>query len=171
MVDSQWNFSESREESLASTVVLIWCLWGTENHFSGMSHPRPRNKNQCFLKQYQIIGWGFFLYCSMGRSPGEGNGYPLQYSCLENSMDRLVWRATVWRVTKCGIWLSNSHFHWASQVALLVKNGPANSGIETLEMWVQSQVRKIPWRRKWQPTPVFLPGESHGQRSLAGYRP
>ena len=29
----------------------------------------------------------------------------------------------------------------------------------------------IPWRRKWQPTPVFLPGESHGQRSLAGYSP
>ena len=28
---------------------------------------------------------------------------------------------------------------------------------------------KMPWRRKWQPTPVFLPGESHGQRSLAGY--
>ena len=32
-------------------------------------------------------------------------------------------------------------------------------------------VRKIPWRRKWQPTPVFLPGESHGQRSLAGSGP
>ena len=32
-------------------------------------------------------------------------------------------------------------------------------------------VRKIPWRRKWQPTPVFLPGESHRQRSLAGYSP
>ena len=31
-------------------------------------------------------------------------------------------------------------------------------------------VGKIPWRRKWQPTPVFLPGESHGQRSLAGYK-
>ena len=29
-------------------------------------------------------------------------------------------------------------------------------------------VGKFPWRRKWQPTPVFLPGESHGQRSLAG---
>ena len=29
----------------------------------------------------------------------------------------------------------------------------------------------IPWRRTWQPTPVFLPGESHGQRSLAGYSP
>ena len=32
-------------------------------------------------------------------------------------------------------------------------------------------VRKIPWRRTWQPTPVFLPGESHRQRSLKGYGP
>ena len=31
--------------------------------------------------------------------------------------------------------------------------------------------RKLPWRRAWQPTPVFLPGESHGQRSLMGYSP
>ena len=35
-----------------------------------------------------------------GRSPGEGNGYPLQYSCLENLTDRGAWRATVHRVTK-----------------------------------------------------------------------
>ena len=32
-------------------------------------------------------------------------------------------------------------------------------------------VGKIPWRRKWQPTPVLLPGKSHGQRSLVGYSP
>ena len=32
-------------------------------------------------------------------------------------------------------------------------------------------VRKIPWRKKWQPTPVFLPRKSHGQRSLEGYSP
>ena len=32
-------------------------------------------------------------------------------------------------------------------------------------------VGKIPWRRKWQPTPVFLPGKSHGKRNLAGYSP
>jgi len=32
-------------------------------------------------------------------------------------------------------------------------------------------VRKIPWKRAWQPTPVFLPGESHGQRILAYYSP
>ena len=35
----------------------------------------------------------------------------------------------------------------------------------------ETWVGKIPWRRKWQPTPVYLPGESHGQRSLAGYSP
>ena len=39
---------------------------------------------------------------------------------------------------------------------------------ETRETWVWSLVRKIPWRRKWHPTPVFLPGEFHGQRSLVG---
>jgi len=38
-------------------------------------------------------------------------------------------------------------------------------------MWVRSWVRKIPWRREWQSTPVFLPGESHGQRSLEVYTP
>ena len=43
-----------------------------------------------------------------------------------------------------------------------------------LVMWetqVHPWVRKIPWRRDWQPTPVFLPRESHGQRSLVGYSP
>ena len=46
-----------------------------------------------------------------GRSPGEGNGNTLQYSCLENPMDRGAWRATVHGVTKNQIGLSNSHFH------------------------------------------------------------
>ena len=36
---------------------------------------------------------------------------------------------------------------------------------------VNFHVRKIPWRREWLPTPVFLPGESHGQRSPVGYSP
>ena len=47
-----------------------------------------------------------------------------------------------------------------------MKNPPAMQ-----EIRVRSWVRKIPWRRKWQPTPVFLPGESHGQRSVVGYSP
>ena len=42
-----------------------------------------------------------------GRSPGEGNGYPLQYSCLENSMDRGTWRVTVPGVAKSRTRLSN----------------------------------------------------------------
>ena len=37
------------------------------------------------------------------------------------------------------------------------------------ETWFPSWVEKIPWRREWQPTPVFLPGEFHGQKSLVGY--
>ena len=42
---------------------------------------------------------GLGLIPGLGRSPGEGNGYPLQYSCLENSMDRGAWQATAhgWR--------------------------------------------------------------------------
>ena len=37
--------------------------------------------------------------------------------------------------------------------------------------WFDPWVRKIPWRRKWQPSPVFLPGELRGQRNLVGYSP
>ena len=46
-----------------------------------------------------------------------------------------------------------------------MKNLPANAGD------ARDASLKIPWRRKWQPAPVFLPGKSHGQRSLAGYSP
>ena len=52
-------------------------------------------------------------------------------------------------------------------MALLLKNPPVNAG--NMRHGFDPWVRKIPWRRKWQSTPVFLPGESHGQRSLAGY--
>ena len=55
---------------------------------------------------------------------------------------------------------------WAPQVVLLAKNSSANAGDRRLGFspWVRNN-----WRRAWQPTPVFLPGESHGQRSLEGY--
>ena len=46
----------------------------------------------------------------------------------------------------------------------VVKNSPANAGHA-------GSIGKTPWSRKWQPTPVFLPRKSHGQRSLAGYSP
>ena len=47
----------------------------------------------------------------------------------------------------------------------MVKNLPASEG--GFNLWV----RKISWRRKWQPTPVFLAVEYHGQRTLVGYSP
>ena len=68
----------------------------------------------------------------LGRFPGEGIGYSLQYS-------------------------------WASLVAQTVKNVPA--------MWESGfspWIGKIPWRRAWQPTPVFLPGESLRIEELGG---
>ena len=51
-------------------------------------------------------------------------------------------------------------------MALVVKNLPANARDKR-----DSLGGEIPWRRAWQPTPGFLPGESHGQRSLVGYGP
>ena len=58
----------------------------------------------------------------------------------------------------------------ASQVVLRVKNPPANAGYARDGGSITGSV-KIPWRRKWQLSSVFSPGESHGQRSLEGYSP
>ena len=91
-----------------------------------------------------------------GRSPGGRNGSLLLYSCLGNPMDR-------------GAWKTKAHGIGASQVVLGLRNPPASIG--DVKTWFHSQVRKIPWRRTWQPTPKVLPGESHGQRSLEGYSP
>ena len=53
----------------------------------------------------------------------------------------------------------------------MVKNLPANAGDASDERGFGPWVGKIPWRRKRQYTPVFLPGKFHGQRSLMGYSP
>ena len=68
----------------------------------------------------------------------EGNGNPLQYSCLENPMDGGAWWAIVHGVAKSQTRLSDFTFTF------------------------------MHWRRKWQPTPVFLPAESQGLGSLVG---
>ena len=73
-------------------------------------------------------------------SGGEGDGTPLQYSCLENPMDGGAWKAAVHGVAKSRTRLSDFTFTF------------------------------IHWRQKWQPTPVFLPGESQGWGSLVGCR-
>ena len=57
-------------------------------------------------------------------------------------------------------------YSWAFLEAQMIKNPPAMQ-----KTWVQSLGWKIPWRRAWRLTPVFLPGKSHRQRSLVGYSP
>ena len=70
----------------------------------------------------------------------EGDGTPLQCSCLKNPMDGGAWWAAVHGVAKSRAQLSDFTFTF------------------------------MHWRRKWQPTPVFLPGESQGWGSLVGCR-
>ena len=55
-------------------------------------------------------------------------------------------------------------------MVLVVKNLPAEAG-DLRDMSLIPGSGRFPWRRKWQLTPVLLPGEFHGQRSLAGYSP
>ena len=60
--------------------------------------------------------------------------------------------------------------YWASQVAPVVKNLSANAG-DIRDVGSIPGSGRSHWRRARQPSPVFLPGESYGQRSLAGYSP
>ena len=85
-----------------------------------------------------------------GRSAGEGIGYPLQCS-----------------LSQCGYVLTSNYcqFGLPSQLSQL------RNCLQCRRPRFYSWVRKIPWRRAWQPTPVFLPGESHAQRSLVGCSP
>ena len=71
-----------------------------------------------------------------GRSSGEGNGYPLQYSCLEKSMDRGAWQNTVHGVTKSQIWLSD----WTDWISL---SSTLASLLQLLYKTKKSQHRKV----------------------------
>ena len=122
-----------------------------------------------------------------GRSSGEGNGYPFQYSCLENSMDRGVWWATVLGLQRVRHdWGDLAHMHAFNSCQLLnfCYSLPISRAFLVAQLWsVCLQCRrqrrhrfstwlgKIPWSRAWQPTPVSLHGESPGQKSLVGYSP
>ena len=98
--------------------------------------------NLHFFDQYVRLSFFSYIYEPFMLYIREGNGTPLQYSCLENPMDGRAWWAAVHGVTKSRTRLSSFtftfHFH-------------------ALE-------------KEMQPTPVFLPGESQGQGSLVGCR-
>ena len=149
----------------------------------------------------------------LGRSLGEGNGNPFQYSCLENPMERGIWRASVHGITKSWTWLKwptlSLHFHvprsgilgwYSSFIFWFLRNlhtvllekamAPHSSTLAWNIPWMEEPGRLqsmgslrvrhdwatslslftfMHWRRKWHPTPVFLPGESQGW-SLVGCR-
>ena len=119
---------------------------------------------------------------------GEGNSTPLQYSCLENPMDGGAWWAAVHGVATSRTRLSDFtftfHFHalekamaphsstlawkipWTGESGWLQSMGSLQVGHDwetSLSLFIF-----IHWRRKWQSTPVFLPGESQGRGSLVG---
>ena len=81
------------------------------------------------------------IYC-LNHFYGEGNGTPLQYSCLENPMDGGAWGLQSMGSQRVG-------HNWAISLSLFTF---------------------LHWRRKWQPTPMFLPGESQGRGNLVGCR-
>ena len=79
----------------------------------------------------------------------------------ESVMDRETWHAAVHQVTKSRTWLSD----WTEL------KEPTCQCRKRKRHEFDPWVRKILWRRVWQPTAVFLPGEFHEQKSLAGYSP
>ena len=74
------------------------------------------------LESARNAGNGFDSW--VGKICWEGNGYPLQYSCLENSVDRGAWQATVHGVPKSWTWLNDFHFHFSveNNTAVSFKN-------------------------------------------------
>ena len=118
----QWFLTMNRKVRMKT---VIWRIWGNLIWFWGFPGGSDGEASACNAGDLGSIP-------GLGRSPGKGNGNPLQYSCLENSMDWGAWWATIHGVAKSQTQLSNFMY------------------------------TRIPWRRKYQPTPVFLHGESHG---------
>ena len=107
----------------------------------------------------------------LGRSPGEGNGNPLQSSCLEKFHGQRAWWAIVYGVTKSWTRFSD----WETEQACLCdvswsdvcfRAPPGTTEDSKLGGARMEGGQKL--RRKWHPTPVFLPGESQGWGSLVG---
>ena len=79
---------------------------------------------------------------------------------FSNSYEVIVWANRGWLLQ--GSWAV------ISLMVLVIKNSPANAG-DVREADLIPGSGRFPWSRKWQATPVFLPGKFHGERNLVGY--
>ena len=136
--------------------LLVWCKIYSQNSLAHLYTNNKRSKREIKKtipftitgKTINYLGINLpqeakDLYSENYQIPmKEGNGTPLQYFCLENPMDGGAWWAAVHGVARV-------RHDWATSLSLFTF---------------------MHWRRKWQPTPVFLPGESQGWGSLVGCR-
>ena len=95
--------------------------------------------------------------------------YPLQYFCLKNPTDRGAWWVIVHGVSKNWTRLKLLSMHSLYELPWWLHG--KESTCQCRRCRFDPRVRKIPWRRKRQPTLVFLSGKFHGQRSPVGYSP
>ena len=131
---------------------LLHILLGVSQHSRGVAgyhstHEAPSWPSLVNPNAHQedcaVVGIMAIYLASSIVTYGEDDGTPLQHSCLENPVDGGAWWAAVHGVAK----------------------GRTQLSIFTFTFHLMH------WRRKWQPTPVFLPGKSHGRRSLVGCSP
>ena len=85
------------------------------NSLMGKQHALWASLVAQLVKKYAYKAGNLGSVPGLGRSPGKGNGYPLQYSVPENSMDRGAWRGTVHGIAKSWTWLSDFHFHFFAE--------------------------------------------------------
>ena len=128
------------------TMAKSWkqpkCPW-TEDSIKKIQHTPAHTHRGILLshKKNKVLSFAsLYKHCTYR----EGDGTPLQYSCLENLMDGGAWWAAVHGVAKSRTWL-----HWTTSLSLFTF---------------------MCWWRQWRPTPVFLSGESQGRGSLVGCR-
>ena len=145
-----------------------------QEYWNGLSFPSPRD-----LPNSGIEPRSSALQADSLLSEPPGKPPKMMLGLVTKSCPTLVTPWTVARQVPLSLGFSKQEYWsgkwcwyiviWASQVALVVKNLTASAGdLRDLDSLPGSG--RSPYRRVWQPTPVFLPGESHGQRSLVGYK-
>ena len=100
------NKNKNHPASWGLHLLFLLCIWGFSGGSSG-------EEPTCQCRRHTRCG---FDPC-LGRSPAEGHDNPLQYSCLENPMDRGAWRATIHRVAESDLMEATQHarMHFASR--------------------------------------------------------